>query len=157
MFFKKDKSGEILLPVDGKIIELGEVPDKVFSDKLLGDGAAVMPEKNVITSPVSGKIVQVFDTKHAYTITSDDGLEILIHIGLNTVELKGEGFEALVKEGDRVAAGDKLAIVNLEDIAERGYMLYTPVVITNMERIKSFEVCKDTTTSKNAMIKYKLK
>ncbi len=140
MFFKKQKKEIIYSPCDGKIIPLNEVPDQVFADKILGDGAAILPESGTIVSPVNGKVTQLFDTLHAYALTSDSGIELLIHIGLNTVELKGEGFKSFVKEGDTIKAGDKIADVNLEYIADRGYNLHTPIIITNLSMISSFDV-----------------
>ena len=92
----------ILSPISGKTVSLDDVPDKVFSERLLGDGVAILPEDGRIFSPTDGVISSVAETKHAYGISSDDGTEILIHFGLETVELKGEGFEPLVKSGDRV-------------------------------------------------------
>lgn len=140
MFFKKQKKETIYSPCSGKVIKLDEVPDQVFADKILGDGAAVIPESGIIVSPVNGKITQLFDTLHAYAITSDTGLELLIHIGINTVELNGEGFTPFVKEGDNVKIGDKLAEVNLEYLADRGYNLHTPVIITNSGKVASIDI-----------------
>ena len=140
MFFKKEKKEIIYSPCDGEIIPLSDVPDQVFADKILGDGAAVIPESGTIVSPVDGKIAQTFDSHHAYAITSNEGLDILIHIGLNTVELKGDGFKSYVKDGDIIKKGDKIADVDLEYIADRGYNLHTPIIITNQNVINSFEV-----------------
>ncbi len=136
MFWKKKKHCSVFSICDGQLVNLSEVPDPVFSEKILGDGVAIIPESSDIVAPVSGKIVQVFDTKHAYSILSDDGLEILVHIGLNTVELNGKGFEAIVKEGDVVKVGDKIAEVNIVCIESLGYQLYTPVIITNYNDIE---------------------
>lgn len=140
MFWKKKKEGSIFSICDGQVVNLSEVPDPVFSEKILGDGLAIIPESSEIFSPVNGKIIQVFDTKHAYSILSDDGLEILVHIGLNTVELNGKGFEAFVKAGDVVKHGDKIANVDINCIESLGYQLYTPVLITNHNDIKIKEI-----------------
>ena len=140
MFWKKKTGGSVFSPCSGQVIRLEDVPDAVFSEKMLGDGAAVLPESGTFCSPVDGKIVQVFDTKHAYSIKSDDGLEILVHIGLNTVELNGEGFDACVKAGDTVKKGDKICEVNLLYIADMGYQLYTPILITNMSEVKKIKI-----------------
>ena len=139
-FKKKNKDLKILATQDGTIVSIYNVPDDVFSQKMLGDGLAVIPESNEVYSPVDGTIVQVTDTLHAYAIHSDNGLDVLVHIGINTVELKGEGFKAMVKEGDHVKAGDILAVADLDFIKSKGYELYTPTVITNMDMIKSFSV-----------------
>ncbi len=140
MFWKKKNIGTIYSPCVGQVLNLSEVPDAVFSEKMLGDGACIVPESDEIFSPVDGEIVQVFDTKHAYSIRSSDGLEILVHIGLNTVELKGEGFTSLVSQGDKVKIGDKIAKVNLEYVQDMGYQLYTPILITNMSEVKKINV-----------------
>ena len=136
MFWKKKKIGTVYSPCVGQVIKLSEVPDAVFSEKMLGDGVCIVPENGEFYSPVDGKIIQVFDTKHAYSIMSDDGLEILLHIGLNTVELKGEGFTSFVNDGDLVKKGDKIAEVNLLHVQDMGYQLYTPVLVTNMSLVK---------------------
>ena len=99
----------ILSPVTGQAVKLDDVPDPVFSGKILGDGAAVIPSEGKILSPVNGEVVSVAETLHAYGLRTEDGLELLIHVGLDTVQLKGECFHVHVKEGDRVSAGDLLA------------------------------------------------
>lgn len=142
MFFGKKKKMKIVAPQTGVCVGIEEVPDEVFSDKLLGDGVAVIPSENEVKSPVTGTVVQVFDTLHAYSIKSDDGLEILVHIGLNTVELKGEGFSAKVKDGDRVNAGDVLCEADINFIKEKGYEIYTPIVVTNSDEVKGLEALK---------------
>ena len=100
------KSEEVLSPVDGKVEDLSKVKDEVFSQKMMGDGAAVVPSDGTIYSPVDGKITVAYATKHAYGITSDDGAEILIHVGLDTVNLKGEHFTSAVEQGQTVKRGD---------------------------------------------------
>ncbi len=154
--FKKELS-KLFATQDGDCVELSQVPDPVFSDKLLGDGAAIIPTDNIVRSPADGKIVQVFDTLHAYSILSDDGLEILVHIGLNTVELKGEGFKAMVKKGDRVKKGDILCETDLNLLQEKGYEIYTPIIITNMDKIKKMNVtCGNVRSGDTAVIEYSL-
>ncbi len=140
MFFKKKKTGSILSICDGQTVSLSEVGDAVFAERILGDGVALFPESEEICSPVDGKVIQVFETKHAYSILSDDGLEILVHIGLNTVELSGEGFEAFVKAGDVIKKGDKIAKINIEYIESMGYQLYTPILITNLDKIQKMDI-----------------
>ena len=137
-FKKKEEEKKVLATQNGKVIELEEVPDEVFAQKMLGDGVAIIPESNEICSPVSGTIIQVPDTLHAYGIQIDDGLDILVHIGINTVELKGEGFESLVKEGDKVKAGDVIAKADLDLIKSKNYEIHTPILITNFDEVKSF-------------------
>ena len=154
MFWKKKNNGTILSPCCGQVIKLTDVPDPVFSEKILGDGVCIIPENGEFFSPVDGKIVQVFETKHAYSITSDDGIDVLVHIGLNTVELKGQGFSSNVKDGDIVKKGDKIADVNLEYIADMGYQLYTPVIITNMSEVKNMTVNEKKVEKGEELIRY---
>lgn len=136
------KKSKIVATQTGECVGIESVPDSVFADKLLGDGIAIIPTDNEVKSPVNGTVVQVFDTLHAYSIKSDDGLEILVHIGLNTVELKGEGFTAKVSEGDKVHAGDILCETDINAIKEKGYEVYTPIVITNSDELKKLGFLK---------------
>ena len=119
----------VLAPLTGKAVSLSEVPDEVFSGKVLGDGIAIIPEDGKIVSPVDGEVSTVAETKHAYGFTSNDGLEILVHVGLETVSLKGECFKAHVKSGDKVKAGDVVAEVDLDYLKENGINSITPVLI----------------------------
>ena len=121
----------IASPVDGTPESLTKVNDQVFSAKLMGDGAAIIPSDNNIYSPVSGTITIAYETKHAYGIKSDDGAEVLIHIGLDTVNLKGQHFESFVKQGQRVKKGDKLGTADMAALKEAGYDTTVMVVITN--------------------------
>ncbi|MGG0716290.1 glucose-specific PTS transporter subunit IIBC [Robertmurraya massiliosenegalensis] len=123
---------EFVSPLKGEIKPITEVPDAVFSGKMMGDGFAIVPTEGVIVSPVDGKIVNFFPTKHALGILADSGREILIHVGIDTVNLKGEGFEALVKEDDRVQKGQPLLKVDLEAIKDKVPSIMTPVVFTNL-------------------------
>src|SRR5699024_3799952 len=119
--FKKKKqpvSLGIVAPVNGEIIPLTHVPDPVFSEKMMGEALAIIAADGQFVSPVNGKIIQVFETKHAIGILGEDGSEILIHIGLETVALKGEGFKVNVKEGDEVADGELLIEADLDYIHE---------------------------------------
>lgn len=119
----------IISPLTGKAIALEEVPDPVFSQKIIGDGAAIVPDDGKIVSPVDGEIVSVADTKHAFGFRSEDGLELLVHVGLETVSLKGECFEVFVNVGDKVKAGDLIARVDLEFLKEREISPITPVLV----------------------------
>lgn len=140
-FFKKE---HFLAAVsDGAVIDISSVPDRVFSQKILGDGFAVIPENGDFCSPVSGTVTDVTETLHAYCITSDDGLEVLVHIGIDTVELLGKPFTALVKAGDRIEKGCALAYANLKEIEAAGYNTTTIVVITNIEKLKSFSILEN--------------
>jgi glucose PTS system EIICBA or EIICB component len=123
---------EIINPIEGEIIPITEVPDQVFSGKMMGDGFAIIPSEGTVVSPVDGEIVNVFPTKHAIGILSKGGKEILIHIGIDTVKLNGEGFEVLVAQGDKVTKGQQLVKVDLHFIRENAPSTITPVVFTNL-------------------------
>ena len=123
------KCSKILSPMTGEAVGLGEVPDPVFSQKIVGDGMAVIPSEGKLLSPVDGEIVSVADTKHAYGLRTAEGLELLIHVGLETVHLNGECFQVFVKPGDKVKAGDLLAEVDLAYLKERGINPITPVLV----------------------------
>ncbi len=130
-------SSEILLaPMKGKIVSLEEVPDNTFSGKLLGEGIAIEPEDGTVVSPVDGTIVKIFESRHAVSIMSESGIEILIHFGIDTVKMQGEGFKTFVKNGDKIKAGDKLIEADLNLVKERSKSTITPVVITNTDNYK---------------------
>ena len=135
--WKKNKGGELLSPVTGNMVPLSDVPDEVFAQKMLGDGSAVKMTDGTIVSPADGTVTEVTDTLHAYGITTDGGLDVLVHVGVDTVSLKGEGFTALVKKGDRVSAGQPIANVDLDVLRQHELPLYTPVIVTNMDAVKS--------------------
>lgn len=120
---------QIKAPLTGQIVPLDQVPDPVFSGKALGDGAALIPEDGRICSPVNGEVSTIAATKHAFGFTSEDGLDILVHVGLETVALDGEGFTIHVKEGDRVKAGDLIAEADLEFLKKKELNTVTPVLI----------------------------
>ena len=120
-------------PIDGRLIELSHVPDAVFAGKIMGDGFAIEPVNGEVVSPVDGTVTSFMaDTRHAVGITSTEGLEILIHIGIDTVQLAGEGFVGLVVQDDPVTAGQPLLKVDLERIRDKVPSLVSPVVFTNL-------------------------
>ncbi|MCR4687118.1 MAG: glucose PTS transporter subunit IIA [Lachnospiraceae bacterium] len=127
-------------PVEGKVIPLSETPDETFASEALGKGAAIVPTGDTIKSPVNGTVTMVFDTGHAVGLQSDDGVEILVHIGINTVELDGKGFTKLVKDGDTVKVGDPLIKFDAAVIKEGGYNLTTPVIVTNSDEFATVEL-----------------
>lgn len=129
--FKKSKQNEIYAPITGEVITLENVPDPVFSQKMMGEGIAVRPTKGEVLSPINGEVVQVAPSKHAVGILAEDGTEILIHVGLETVALEGEGFTVHVKTGDKVSVGKKLLDVDLDYIKEHAKDIISPIVITN--------------------------
>lgn len=133
----KKMSERIAQPVAGKVIDLSEVSDSTFSSKALGNGFAILPEENEIKSPITGTVSAVFPTNHAIGITSDSGTEILIHIGIDTVKLEGEGFKVHVSEGQHVTQGEKIAFVDFDAIKSSGYDTTTMVIVTNSEKFDS--------------------
>lgn len=127
-------------PADGKLIPISEVTDPVFSSKTMGDGFAVKPATSDVYSPVTGKILSIFATKHAIGYQLDNGLEVLLHMGIDTVELNGEGFTLYVKDGDIVKPETKIATIDLDKITTAGKQTDLIVVITNMELVDHFEI-----------------
>lgn len=134
-FLKRNKELELCSPVTGRAIDITTVPDKVFASKMLGDGIAFEPDEGVVCSPVDGKIVNIFPSKHAVGIRTKEGIELLLHIGFDTVQLKGEGFESLVKEGQSVKAGERIVLFDLDFIKEKSYSTITALLITNMDKV----------------------
>lgn len=123
----------LLSVADGEVIPLSMVNDEAFSSGMLGAGFAVKPANGVVYSPVDGKVMGVAEAKHAYSIFSDGGLEILVHIGLDTVHLGGRSFTPTVKAGDEVRAGDVIAHVDLAEIKKEGYDTVIPVLMSNID------------------------
>lgn len=125
----------------GKVVEISEVPDPVFAQKMMGDGFAIIPEEGVLLSPISGEVIQVFPTKHAFGLKAGE-LELLIHVGLETVSMNGEGFEVLVSAGDKVEVGQPLLNYDLELVKEKAKDIITPFVVTNMDAVESINLIK---------------
>lgn len=151
------ESGRIVATQNGKAVALEEVPDQVFSQKMLGDGIAVLPESNVVVSPVKGEIIMIPETKHAYGIRAEDGLELIVHIGLDTVNLNGAGFNAQVKVGDQVEPGTPICIVEASVKANVEKPLYTPIIITNMDKVKNLTLHAGTVTAgETCVMEYEL-
>ena len=143
----------ILAPLTGKAVPLEQVPDAVFSQKILGDGVAIIPEDGKIYAPVNGEVASVAETLHAYGFTSDDDLEILIHVGLDSVSLKGEGFTSHVQVGDMVKAGDLIAEVDLEFLKSRNVPTITPVLICDdADELPMYAVEGNVTAGKDTVI-----
>jgi glucose-specific phosphotransferase system IIA component len=136
MLFKRNRERELLAVCDGISLEAEKIPDEAFSSGMLGVGYGIEPSSSSFYSPVSGKIESIADTKHAYTITTDDGIDILVHIGIDTVELGGNGFASFVTERQSVRAGDLIARVDLDAIREKGLPTITAVLIANEEKIE---------------------
>jgi len=123
-------------PLQGRIMPLDEVPDQVFAQKMMGDGFAIEPTRGLVTSPIDGKVVNMFPTKHALGLVADNGTEVLIHFGLDTVKLDGLGFKSLVAVGDTVKQGDKLLEVNLSYVKDNAPSVITPIIFTAGHEIK---------------------
>ena len=135
---------ELFAPGHGHIIPLSEVPDKVFSEKMMGDGVGFIPEKGEIVAPFDGTVKTVFPTKHAIGLESDSGVEVLIHIGIDTVKLNGKGFESLVHADETVTQGQPLMKIDLAYLKENAPSIITPVIITNLgARTLNVEDVKD--------------
>jgi len=130
--FKKNNEIDFLMPISGEILSLDSAPDPVFSGKMMGDGFCIKPASGKVYSPVSGKIASVFPTKHCVGIVSDEGHEWLIHFGMDTVKLNGEGFNLLIEQDQSIKAGDLLFEVDLEGIAPKIPSTITPVILTNL-------------------------
>lgn len=128
-----EKLGEIASPLQGKAIALSDVPDETFATGVLGEGAAVEPSDGKVIAPADGVVSSLFDTNHAIGLTLDGGAEVLIHVGINTVELNGEGFTAHVKDGDRITKGQTLITFDKAAIEAKGYNTVTPVIVSNVE------------------------
>ena len=120
-------------PLDGRLVDLRQVPDEVFAGKIMGDGFAIDPVNGEVVSPLNGTVTSFMaDTRHAVGITSDEGLEVLIHIGIDTVKLAGDGFVGLVGQSEKVLAGQPLLKVDLERIRDKVPSLVSPIVFTNL-------------------------
>lgn len=134
------KNCNIMSPISGKIMDLKDVPDKVFAEKMAGDGVAIFTYGDMVLAPADGTISIIFKSNHAVGMTLNNGVEILIHIGIDTVELEGSGFTRLIEEGKKVKGGDPIIKIDRKFIIEKGYSLITPVLITNTELIKDIDV-----------------
>ncbi len=135
-----DEDNIILAPLSGKAIPLNKVPDETFAQGVLGLGAAIEPSEGKVVAPADGTVETIFDTKHAIGLSLNNGVEVLIHIGINTVELGGEGYKAFVAEGDTVKKGQTLITFDMDFIKSKGYNLITPVIVTNSDDYSSIEL-----------------
>ncbi|AEY02451.1 PTS system glucose-specific transporter subunit [Oceanimonas sp. GK1] len=127
---------EVFAPLSGEIVPLEEVPDVVFAEKIVGDGIAIRPSGNKMVAPCDGTIGKIFETNHAFSIESDSGLELFVHFGIDTVELKGEGFTRVAQEGQQVKKGDTVLEFDLVLLEQKAKSTLTPVVISNMDEVK---------------------
>lgn len=150
--FKKSIDKNVYAPVNGKIIKLEDVPDQVFATKMMGDGVAFEFDGDTIYAPCDGKITVIADTKHALGMKCDNSAEILIHIGLDTVNLKGCGFDMKVKVGSKVKRGDPLVVLDRNYFKEKNMNLITPLILTNYKELnyKILDVNKE--VDKNTIV-----
>lgn len=132
MFEKNAKTISLKAVEDGRTIPMDEVNDQTFAQELLGPGIAIVPSNGTVVSPINGTIATVMDTKHAVCIQGEDGLELIVHAGLDTVELNGKYYQTYKEIGDQVKVGDVLLEFDLEEITKAGYDVTTPIVITNL-------------------------
>jgi len=132
-----DTSGiEIFAPLSGEIVPIEDVPDVVFAEKIVGDGIAIKPTGNKMVAPCNGTICKIFEANHAFSIESDTGIQVFVHFGIDTTELRGEGFTRIAEEGQTVKVGDTILEFDLALLEEKAKSTITPVVISNLDEIK---------------------
>ena len=140
IFKKKEKTiVTIYSPINGKVIELKEVPDEAFAQKMVGDGCAIEPDKGSICSPIEGQLMNIFPTNHAIISETIDGLEMIVHFGIDTVKLEGKGFQKLREPGP-IKVGDEIVKYNLDEIKDNVPSTRSPIIINNMEKVEKIEV-----------------
>jgi len=140
IFKKKEKIiVTIYSPINGKVIELKEVPDEAFAQKMVGDGCAIEPDKGIICSPIDGQLMNIFPTNHAIIFETIDGLEMIVHFGIDTVKLDGKGFQKLREPGP-IKVGDEIVKYNLDEIKDNVPSTRSPIIINNMEKVEKIEV-----------------
>ena len=140
IFKKKEKTiVTIYSPINGKVIELKEVPDEAFAQKMVGDGCAIEPDKGSICSPIEGQLMNIFPTNHAIIFETIDGLEMIVHFGIDTVKLEGKGFQKLREPGP-IKVGDEIVKYNLDEIKDNVPSTRSPIIINNMEKVEKIEV-----------------
>ncbi|HCW05261.1 MAG TPA: PTS glucose transporter subunit IIA [Clostridium sp.] len=156
-FFKR--TFKLVAPVSGRVMDLSEVPDEIFADKMVGEGIAIEATDDLVVAPADGEITLIFKTNHAFGMILDNDVEVLVHIGLDTISLGGAGFKRLVAEGERVKAGDPILKVDREYITSRSCSLITPVLITNHDIVTftSFNIEGEVKAGSDTILEYKLK
>ncbi|AVP49328.1 PTS sugar transporter subunit IIA [Williamsoniiplasma luminosum] len=151
LFKKKNNEVKIFAPVDGKMIGLELVEDDVFKEKMMGDGFAIDPTDGEFVAPIDGELVTAFPTKHAYGIKHKSGIELLLHIGIDTVTLNGKGFTSFVEQGQNVQVGDKLVDVDFKKIKDKVPSIKTPIIFTN-DMGKKMEILKTGAVKKGDLV-----
>ncbi|WP_049396995.1 PTS sugar transporter subunit IIA [Staphylococcus epidermidis] len=135
-----DKNIKIYAPLTGEYVKIEDIPDPVFAQKMMGEGFGINPTEGEVVSPIEGKVDNVFPTKHAVGLKAENGLELLVHIGLDTVQLDGKGFEVLVESGDDIKIGDPLIRFDLEYINNNAKSIISPIIITNSDQTESIHI-----------------
>ncbi|BDU51581.1 PTS sugar transporter subunit IIA [Haliovirga abyssi] len=153
----KTKEIEIYSPVDGEIINLSNVPDEAFASGAIGDGIAINPSGKVICAPCNAEEVSIFETNHAVSFETKGGLELIVHFGVDTVKLKGKGFERVGTDGESVKKGDELVKYDIDFLRENAESVLTPVIISNMELVDSIEKSTGKVKIGDLIMKIKLK
>ncbi|BED92503.1 MAG: PTS glucose transporter subunit IIA [Candidatus Paraimprobicoccus trichonymphae] len=138
--FKNSKFKNIFAPISGNLINIEKIPDEAFSQKMLGNGIGIIPESNLVASPVDGVIVNITGTLHAFGIRTEDNIDVLVHIGIDTVKLKSQGFKCFVKKNQKIKTGEIIAEVDLNILRENKFEICSPVIITNMDKIKNLKI-----------------
>ncbi|MBX4263273.1 PTS sugar transporter subunit IIA [Clostridium estertheticum] len=159
-FIKKDKEEKSIIlksPIVGRCFDMSEMPDEMFSKKLLGDGVGFESTDGILYAPVDGEILQVFPTKHALILRTKEGIEILLHIGIDTLQMKGEGFEAFTEKGNQVKVGDKLLTFDNELIKAKVKSNLSVLIVTNNNLIESIDIKLGTVDKDNEILKIRLK
>lgn len=154
----EDNTLSLVSAVTGKTIPLSQVQDPVFSQKMAGDGIAIEPTDNTVVAPADGELTLIFNTKHAFALTLENGIELLVHIGLDTVSLNGEGFQQLAEQGTKVKAGTPIIKFDANFIKSKGLKLTTPVLITNPDMVKSIKAVEniETISGETIVIEYEI-
>jgi glucose-specific phosphotransferase system IIA component len=157
--FLFNKKNKLFAPVDGKLINLSSVSDEVFSKKIVGDGIAIIPTSNIIKSPVTGTLKTIFRTNHAFTIIDENEIEIIVHVGIDTVDLKGNGFERIIQENKKVEKGTPILKIDLDSLISNNKNIETPILIANLEKISKIEVSNksDVVAGVDEILSYSLK
>lgn len=154
-FLKKEL--KLIAPIDGKTIDLSNVPDPVFAQKMAGDGVAIDSTGHIVVAPCDGELTLIFKTNHAFAMSLDNGIELLVHIGIDTISLNGAGFERLIEAGQIIKAGTPIIKINRQIIEEKNLSLITLILITNPDSVKTIKpiINEEVTAGNNTIILYK--
>lgn len=156
LFSSKTLQIDVAAPLTGTVVELAQVPDEAFAQKFMGDGFAIVPTVGKLVAPFDGTVVHLIDTHHALIVEHASGLQLLLHIGINTVKLQGEGFKAMVATGDAITSGQPLIEFDINAITAAGYPVITPVVVANHEVVDKLDCSFKAVTAGEAVMKVKL-